>query len=417
MRIAILTLGSRGDVQPYLALAKALRVRGHGVRLYAPDNFEAWVTGHGVPFHGLGLDIQAFLQDPGVRAALTGNVLKIGKIWRTHIRAMMETTLAAVAQAGRQSDVIVYHPKIQAVADVVEAFGVRPVVASPVPMMPTGDFPPIVFTKTFGRAVNRRLYGLFSLARFFYKDMIDAWRRDTLGLAKGPFLMPIGTIHGKPVTHLCAVSPSILPRPEDWHGQSYMTGTWFLDEGMDWTPDAPLTRFLEAGPPPIYVGFGSMPAKDPKAFTRTIIEGLRLAEQRAVLAQGWGALATDDLPDSLHLIEEAPHERLFPLMAAVVHHGGAGTTAASLRAGKPTLICPFAADQPFWGNRVRALGAGPPPLPARRLTAERFADAVRDLVTNSTYGDRARVLAGAIAHEDGLGRAVAIIEQGGEGLS
>ncbi len=412
MRISIMTMGTRGDVQPYLALALALKERGHGVTLGAPDNFQSWVEGYGIAFKPLGLDIQAFLQDPDVKKVIGGNILQLSKLWRSHVRPMMENTLAAVTELGRGADVIVYHPKIQSVPDVVEAYGAKPVLAAVVPMIPTRAFPPLVFTADFGGEINLWLYRLFSLSRLPYRDILDTWRKDTLGLGPGPKALRIGAIDetDTPVTSLCGVSPSVLPRPDDWPPQAHMTGYWFLDDDTGWTPDPDLARFLGAGAPPVYIGFGSMPMPDPQAFSEKIIEAVVRADVRAVLSKGWGGLTGSGLPKTIHLIDGAPHDTLFPLMSAVVHHGGAGTTAAGLRAGKPTLICPFAVDQPFWGKRVHALHAGPEPIPARRLTAERLAAALTDLTSEPLYAARARTLAGAIAREDGIARAVEVIE-------
>jgi sterol 3beta-glucosyltransferase len=190
-----------------------------------------------------------------------------------------------------------------------------------------------------------------------------------------------------------------------------MTGDWFLDDApQDWRLDPALAEFLEGGGPPIYIGFGSMTTADPAQLAREVVAGAVRAGVRAILATGWGGLAEMAVPDSVHVIEEAPHAALFRHVAAVVHHGGAGTTAAGLRAGLPTLICPLAVDQPFWGRRLRALGCGPEPQPLKRLRADRFADGLRDLTANPSYRQRAGAIADAIAGEDGLGRAVAVVE-------
>ena len=187
----------------------------------------------------------------------------------------------------------------------------------------------------------------------------------------------------------------------------------FLDEGEDWQPDEALAAFLAAGPPPVYIGFGSLTTVDPAKLTRKVMEGVERAGLRAILATGWGGLEQTGIPDTVHIIESAPHDALFKQVCAVVHHGGAGSTAAGLRAGRPTLVCPQAVDQPFWGRRVRALGCGPEPQSLRRLTAERFGTALQDLVGTKTYQQRAADVAEAIASEDGIGNAVRLIEAAG----
>jgi sterol 3beta-glucosyltransferase len=211
-------------------------------------------------------------------------------------------------------------------------------------------------------------------------------------------------------TRVCMVSPVVFPRPSDWDDDLHMAGYWFLDEDPDWQPDAELAAFLAAGEPPVYIGFGSMTPKNPERATREIAEGVRRAGVRALLAMGWGGLAKIELPGTVHMIHSAPHHALFPLMSAVVHHGGAGSTAAGLRAGRPTLVCPLSVDQPFWAHHVRRLGCGPQPQPMNRLRAESFAAALRELTETESYRTRAREVADGISKEDGVARAVSLIE-------
>ncbi len=171
-----------------------------------------------------------------------------------------------------------------------------------------------------------------------------------------------------------------------------------------------MSEFLEDGDPPVYIGFGSMTTGDPARFAQIIVEGVRRAGIRAILATGWGAMAEIDVPESVCVIKAAPHLPLFKRVSAIVHHGGAGTTAAGLRAGLPTLICPLTVDQPFWGRRVFSLGCGPKPQPLKRLSAERLAEGLVELTGVESYRVRARELANAIAKEDGVAQAVEIVE-------
>ncbi len=163
-------------------------------------------------------------------------------------------------------------------------------------------------------------------------------------------------------------SPSVVQKPPDWGDHVEITGYWFLDRQPGWQPPADLADFLAAGAPPVYIGFGSMSTRKPQETTELVLRALSRDRQRGLLLTGWGGLSEIDLPDYVFKIEFAPHDWLFPQMAAVVHHGGAGTTAAGLRAGIPTIIVPHFIDQPFWGQRVADLGAGPQPIPRRQLT-------------------------------------------------
>ncbi len=409
MNIALLSFGTRGDVQPYVALGKALKARGHDVLLGAPDNFRDWVEGHGLPFHGLGFDMEAFLRSPEIRRVMAGNWFALAGVWREKIQPMVRNLFDATWEAGRDADMIVYHPKVTGAPDVAEATGARLACVAPIPLFPTGDYPLLTPKWNFGSRLNRLTYNAYYLSRPPYLKAINRWRRDAMGLGKGPALAPLGGYKGGMAPRICAVSPSVVPRPRDWRKHDHMTGYWFLEEGRDWRPDPALADFLQAGEPPVYIGFGSMTTRRPDRLTQQIVEGVRRAGVRALLATGWGGLETLEVPDTVHVIEGAPHDALFRHVAAVVHHGGAGTTAAGLRAGRPTLVCPLGMDQPFWGHRVWTLGCGPQPQRLKRLDADSFARGLEDLVRNAAYRARAADVARAIAKEDGIGQAIRIV--------
>jgi UDP:flavonoid glycosyltransferase YjiC (YdhE family) len=206
----------------------------------------------------------------------------------------------------------------------------------------------------------------------------------------------------------------VLPVPADWTEEVLVSGYWFLDSDEDWQPPAALASFLAAGDRPVYVGFGSMPGLDPLRLAEMVIEGLARAGKRGLLATGGGALALKDVPDHVHVIEDAPHDRLFRLVGAAMHHGGAGTTGASLRAGLPTIICPFFGDQPFWGRRVARLEVGPRPLDRRTLDVPTLAAAFK-ATENPAMRERARTLGQSIAEEDGVRAAADFIGLYGQG--
>jgi len=186
---------------------------------------------------------------------------------------------------------------------------------------------------------------------------------------------------------------------------------WFLGPPGDWTPPNSLTAFLEAGPRPVYVGFGSMSSRRPEETTELILQALAEAKQRAVLLSGWSGLRTANLPDTVFMLDSIPFSWLFPRVAAVIHHGGAGTTAAGLRAGVPSLVVPFFGDQFFWGRRVAALGVGPEPIPRKELTAERLARAIERALTDQSMRQRSADLGASIQAEDGVARAVAVVQR------
>jgi UDP:flavonoid glycosyltransferase YjiC (YdhE family) len=210
---------------------------------------------------------------------------------------------------------------------------------------------------------------------------------------------------------LFGFSPSVIPEPADWPDRAHVTGYWFLDALETWEPPARLRSFLDEGPPPVYAGFGSMVTRNPREATAQVVGALRRTGQRGILLAGSGAFVAEGLPESVLAIDSAPHDWLFPRMAAVVHHGGAGTTAAGLRSGTPSIVVPFFADQPHWARTVHDLGVGPEPIPHRRLTADRLAEAIERALSDKDMCAHAAALGGRIGAEDGVARAVQIIRE------
>jgi sterol 3beta-glucosyltransferase len=244
-----------------------------------------------------------------------------------------------------------------------------------------------------------------------FGGVVAQWRKETLKLP--PRSLAANELHwadGRPVPVLLAFSRHVLPPPPDWPESVRVTGYWFLNEGQSWHPPPGLLEFLSAGPPPVMVGFGSMAGRNPARTTRIVLDALMQSGQRGLIVTGWGGLGISNPPAGVHAIEFAPYDWLLPRVAAVVHHGGAGTTAAGLHAGKPTVICPFVSDQPFWGKRVTALGVGPPPIPQRKLTAPKLARAIQQAVSDTAMRQRAAELGAQIRAEDGIASAVDFIE-------
>jgi sterol 3beta-glucosyltransferase len=258
--------------------------------------------------------------------------------------------------------------------------------------------------------LNKRSYT--TSLRFFYQafyKMINRDRQRVLGLPPLPWkyyrdidLRPYPILHG--------FSRHVIPYPDDYDQNQIFTGYWFLDQDEHWQPSAQLEAFLSADPKPVYIGFGSMVDQEAGELTRLVVEALKISGQRAVLLGGWTDLGGQGLPESILKVEYLPHDWLFPQVSAAIHHGGAGTTAASLRAGTPTVIVPFFGDQPFWGWRVEKLGAGPKPIPRLKLTAEKLANAITRAVTDPKISRRAADLGEKIRAEDGVANAVQAVE-------
>jgi sterol 3beta-glucosyltransferase len=218
---------------------------------------------------------------------------------------------------------------------------------------------------------------------------------------------------GRPIPALHGFSRHIIPRPEDWPETAIVTGYWFLNQAEHWNPSRSLTEFLSRGEPPVYFGFGSIFGRDPKRVTQIVLEAVRRTGVRAILARGWGGLEPGDSAqsESVMFIEAAPHRWLFPRVNAVAHHGGCGTTAAGLLAGKPSIICPFFGDQPFWGRHVERLGVGPSPIPQSKMTVDRLCRAIDRARNDSTMRENAATLGSRLSIEDGTSHAVAFITQ------
>lgn len=194
----------------------------------------------------------------------------------------------------------------------------------------------------------------------------------------------------------------MIPKPQDWGNHIDIAGFYFLNLASNFTPDPELAAFLAAGPPPVYIGFGSIVVEDPDALTRTIFEAVAATGVRALVSKGWGGLGADSMgvPDNIYMLGNVPHDWLFEHVSAVCHHGGAGTTAAGIKAGKPTVVVPFFGDQPFWGAMVARAGAGPDPIHNKSLDAEKLAEAIRVAMKPETQ-QRAKELGAKIREEQG----------------
>ena len=283
--------------------------------------------------------------------------------------------------ACERPDVIVYHPKAAGAPHFAQKLGVPAVLVLLQPMyVPTVDFPnPLAPSLPFRSGwYNKMTYGMFTaLIPFGTSGFTRGWREEA-GLAPEPTSSSVLTQpDGSELLVLHAHSPIVIATPADWPSWATALGYWPLRAQPGWRPSQPLADFLAAGEPPVYVGFGSMAGKDPAALTQLVVAALAAAGARGVVATGWGGLRrAGHVPDTVLMLDSAPHEWLFPRMAAVVHHGGAGTTAAGLRAGRPAVVCPFGMDQVFWAWRVHELGVGSEPIPQARLTVARLAAAI-----------------------------------------
>ena len=405
-KVVLMTLGTRGDVQPYLALGKGLRHAGFDVTLATDSNFATDAKACGLDFSPVRADFRAIVESTDGRAALTGNPRAILRLVRQTVLPMTHDLLEDFRNAAEGADAIIYHPKAIAAPHLAEAMGITTWAGFYLPMLtPTRAFPiPILTSRSLGGLGNRLSYRFLEISKLFLAGIVKRWRSESLGLDRR---MARGFESSLPV--LYGFSSHVIPPPADWGDHVHVTGYWFLNEPPGWQPPETLARFLAAGPPPVYVGFGSMSSRDPAATARTVFDAVNLAGCRAIVSEGWGGIAAGNVPANILAVQDVPHAWLFGQVTAVVHQGGAGTTAAAIRAGKPSIVCPFVADQPYWGNQVHRLGIGPKPIRQSRLRAENLARAIDQAVQDRQMQSRAADLGVKVAAEDGVARAVEIV--------
>jgi sterol 3beta-glucosyltransferase len=414
MRIAIIALGSQGDVQPYIALGKGLKAAGHDVRLLTHENFEGLVSSHGLEFYPMQGNVQELIETPEMR-----ELSEKGNFLTMTLRTAKETERVAVrwAQAGleacRGMDLLLAGVGgLYLSLALAEKLELPLLQAHVFPFTPTKTFPGVLFPQSlnrYGGTVNWLSHQLLRQIIWQGSRAGDtAARKQVLNLPVSSFLGPRKSPHLHRYPTLYGFSPSVISKPSDWQN-TYVTGYWFLDAAPDWTPPSDLMDFLQAGPPPVYIGFGSMGNRNPEETADLVLQALAQTGQRAIMLSGWSGMRKGNLPDNAYLIDSIPHAWLFPRVAAVVHHGGAGTTAAGLRAGVPTVIIPFFGDQGFWGQRLVELGVGTEPIPRKQLTAQRLAQAIQTAVSDRMMRQRAAALGAKIRAEDGIANAVAVI--------
>lgn len=411
MRALFFTSGTRGDVDPYIALAARLCAEGHEAVVGAPEPFRAEVEAIGAGFEPVGTDMFHLIHTAmGEMAGPADSVKLIGTM-----KSAIRTSLSEQWQAAKRVDptLIVTHPKALGGAHVAERLRVPAVASIPIPFLtPTSAFAVPFVSRPLPGPINRASYQFNRFSAVAYGGMVNAFRREVLGLDRvSRFSDYLHAGDGSRLPVLYGVSQHVVPVPPDYPANAHMTGYWHR-ESPGWSPGDDLGEFLDSGEPTVYIGFGSMGfGKHAAERGRIVAEAVERAGIRAVVAAGWGGLSLSEASPRIFAIDEAPHDHLFPRLTAVVHHGGAGTVAAGLRAGRPTLVCPVLGDQAFWGERVTSLTAGPRPLPLRKLTAEDFANRLRQLVFDPQYSRHAAAVGEQLRREDGTGNAVRVLEQ------
>ncbi|KAJ4163760.1 hypothetical protein LMH87_005468 [Akanthomyces muscarius] len=443
LNIVIQIVGSRGDVQPFVALGKTLRdTYGHRIRIATHATFQAFVEENGLEFFNIGGDpaeLMAFMVKnpglmPGFDALKSGEVSKrrrgIEQIlmgcWRSCIESGDGTgpppkpharyaPLSGSSQdvAGNPAerpfvaDAIIANPPSFAHIHIAEKLGIPLHMMFTMPWTPTRAFQhPLANIQSSNlddTLTNNLTYTLVEIMTWQgLGDVINRFREKALELPELSPLWAPGLLTRLRISYTYCWSPALIPKPNDWGNNIDVSGFYFLDLASSYTPEPELNAFLNAGPPPVYIGFGSIVVDDPNAMTRMIFDAIHLAGVRALVSKGWGGLGADDvgLPEGVFMLGNVPHDWLFQRVSAVVHHGGAGTTAAGIKAGKPTFVVPFFGDQPFWGSMIARANAGPEPVPYKELTAEKLAEALKKCIEPETL-EQAKILGQKIREEKG----------------
>ncbi|RPA96557.1 UDP-Glycosyltransferase/glycogen phosphorylase [Choiromyces venosus 120613-1] len=398
LNIVVMIIGSRGDVQPFVAISKILKDKyGHRVRLATHPAFRDFITGEGVEFFSVGGDpaeLMAFMvKNPGLIPSI--ETIKAGDVLRRR-EQMFEMFLgfwrACVEPKDGYypfvADAIIANPPSFAHVHCAEKLGIPLHLMFTFPYSPTQTMPhPLAMIqssnlgKDYTNAISYPMIDMMTWQGL--GDLVNKFRQNTLGLEPVATLWAPGMISRLKVPFTYMWSPALIPKPYDWGDHIDVTGFVFLDLASSYEPPQELADFLDAGPPPVYIGFGSIVVDDPDALTQTIFTAIKSTGVRTLVSKGWGGIGSEDteIPENVCMLDNAPHDWLFSKVSAVVHHGGAGTTAIGLYHGRPTMIVPFFGDQAFWGSMVANAGAGADPVPHKELTAEKLADGIKKLLS------------------------------------
>lgn len=383
LQIAMLIVGTRGDVQPFIAIGKRLQGDGHRVRLATHSNFKEFVLSAGLEFYPLGGDPKVLagymVKNKGFLPSAPSEV----PIQREQIKDIIFSLLRACTETDPETnvpfkvDAIIANPPAYGHVHVAEGLNVPIHIFFTMPWTPTSEFPhPLSRVK---HQVGYRLsyHIVDALIWLGIRDMINEFRKKNLKLRPASYLSGSYSASSQ-VPHGYLWSPHLVPKPKDWGPNIDVVGFCFLDLASNYVPPDLLVTWLQDGRKPIYIGFGSLPVQEPEKMTQIIVKALESTGQRGIINKGWGGLGDLTEPkDFVYSLDNCPHDWLFPRCASVVHHGGAGTTAAGLKAACPTTIVPFFGDQPFWGERVHARGIGPPPIPIEEFSLDKLIDAIQ----------------------------------------
>jgi UDP:flavonoid glycosyltransferase YjiC (YdhE family) len=426
MRIKLLIAGSRGDAQPAIALGLGLKKAGYQVCLVSFKEFGQLSTRNGLDFVPLSVNMADLYAKFGRLKMFESGAMILRFIPETIklFRDTLEGITRDYLEASQGGDLLIGCPANTWLGYAIgEKLGIPYIDSYVLPLAPTRSFPTVLWPWVTSPGRGKGLVGILNLSTTWLvgsltwlgiRPLVNRCRKNVLGMAPAALFGNRGRPDHLNVPALAGFSELILPRPMDWGEHIHVTGYWFLDTPT-YEPPEDLKAFLRVGPPPVYIGFGSMPSKNPAETAALIVKALRLSGQRGILCTGKGILGQgmvgEGSTNDVFFLESIPHDWLFPRMAAVVHHGGSGTTAAGLRAGVPSVLVPVAADQRLWAQRVGELGLGPKPIPRSKLTPQRLSEAIQQAIGDQGILGRASAMGKKIRAEEGVSNAVRIIKR------
>jgi UDP:flavonoid glycosyltransferase YjiC (YdhE family) len=412
MNITIATVGTRGDVQPYIALGCGLQSIGHQVKIATDPLFREFIETSGLGFLPVAADPRIALQEDISR--IGSNPIRLLRWIDRQFTPLARQYFIDMRVACQDSDAVLVSALAFAAMHVAQSLGIPSLATYLYPITPTREFPSMSASKVPGWLAKVGLFNWLSFRLYnlmFFRMMlplINKLRGEILGLPPVPWSY-YQHIDISEVPIVYGYSRHVIPIPKDWGDHLHVTGYWFFDKSAC-EPPPDLVNFIEHGPAPIYIGFGSMVDAEAVKTMQIVLEALEITSQRAILYGGWSNFGSSGLPEYIYKVSDIPHQWLFPRMATIVHHGGAGTTAAALRAGVPSVIVPYFADQPFWARHIHQLGASPLPIPREELDSNTLADRLQEAVNEKSIQHNALSLGKKISKENGVTQAARLID-------
>lgn len=402
MHITFIALGSTGDVLPYIALANGLQQAGNRIRFVTFENFEELVVKRDLEFFRIHGDARLLVNQAG--ASVTSLARTFASLADSYAEDLSDPVLLDTDLILNQLPVGLYG------YDLAEKAGIPMIQLAVIPLSRTREFPSMAFPETRFPGYNRLSHHLAEQASWqMMRRAVNRWRQKTLGLPRLPLLGYFDRLGSPSFPMVYGISDHVMTRPADWGDGIFMSGYWFPNV-TNWQPPNELVDFIGGGEPPILISFGSMPLSKARETAESVVEALSRCGRRAIVNLGWSELPDGDLPDFIYPTNFIPYDWLLPQMAMVIHHGGSGTTAFGLRSGVPSMAVPFIFDQFFWGRRIANLGVGPSPIPFRRLDSKDIARAITIATSDPDMQQRAKSLGQKLRDEDGVAKAIEIIE-------